>query len=110
MDCPRVHERSVSADLKRAGSGDEIGKMAARSVKSAAKSKSTKMLKKVLVLLEKNNNQIEELRKEVKNSLSDIMDEVKKQSRPHPTASLQKRSKKVRVPAVCKVSMITLNV
>ena len=24
MDCPRVHERSVSADLKRAGSGDEI--------------------------------------------------------------------------------------
>ena len=25
MDCPRVHERSVSADLKRAGSGDEIG-------------------------------------------------------------------------------------
>ena len=26
MDCPRVHERSVSADLKRAGSGDEIGR------------------------------------------------------------------------------------
>ena len=25
MDCPRVHERSVSADLTRAGSGDEIG-------------------------------------------------------------------------------------
>ena len=24
MDCPRVRERSVSADLKRAGSGDEI--------------------------------------------------------------------------------------
>ena len=24
MDCLRVHERSVSADLKRAGSGDEI--------------------------------------------------------------------------------------
>ena len=24
MDCPRVLERSVSADLKRAGSGDEI--------------------------------------------------------------------------------------
>ena len=28
MDCPRVHERSVSADLKRAGSGDEIGRNA----------------------------------------------------------------------------------
>ena len=25
MDCPRVHERSVSADLTRAGSRDEIG-------------------------------------------------------------------------------------
>ena len=24
MDCPRVHVRSVSADLKPAGSGDEI--------------------------------------------------------------------------------------
>ena len=28
MDCPRVLERSASADLKRTGSGDEIGRNA----------------------------------------------------------------------------------